>query len=110
MLIVTIIAGTPVLATLLDRVGRRVAGLAQSGACTRRRWLFELVDMKGDLGALAFGALLAGPRQGKRAVQALLSLKDLFLVGFFLSIGMTGIPEWGCSRWLAAAGDSGQTA
>ena len=96
MLIVTIIAARPVLATLLDRVGHGELQvlfglvLALGGAA-----LFELVDMKGDLGALAFGALLAGHAKANELFKALLSLKDLFLVGFFLSIGMTGIPEWG---------------
>ena len=96
MLIVAIIAARPVLATLLDRVGHGELQvlfglvLALGGAA-----LFELVDMKGDLGALAFGALLAGHAKANELFKALLSLKDLFLVGFFLSIGMTGIPEWG---------------
>ena len=96
MVIVAIIALRPMLAALLDRVGHGELQvlfglvLALGGA-----GLFELVDMKGDLGALVFGALLAGHPKASELFKALLSLKDLFLVGFFLSIGMAGIPEPG---------------
>ena len=55
--------------------------------------LFKLVDMKGDLGALLLGILVAShPKSGELA-KALLGLKDLFLVGFFLSIGMQAMPS-----------------
>ena len=54
--------------------------------------LFELVGVKGDLGALVAGVMLAAhPRSGEIA-KTMLSLKDLFLLGFFLSIGLTGEP------------------
>lgn len=60
--------------------------------------LFELVDLKPDLGALLAGLLLAGhPRAGELA-ERLLSFKDLFLVGFFLSIGLAGTPSTGA--WI----------
>jgi hypothetical protein len=49
--------------------------------------------MKGDLGALVFGALLAGHAKASELFKALLSLKDLFLVGFFLSVGIAGVPD-----------------
>ena len=55
--------------------------------------LFEAVDMKGDLGALVFGVLLASHRKSDELAKALFSLKELFLVGFFLSIGLTGLPS-----------------
>lgn len=51
--------------------------------------LFELVSLKGDLGALFFGILLAQHPKSSELAKSLLSLKDLFLVGFFLSIGMS---------------------
>jgi glutathione-regulated potassium-efflux system ancillary protein KefC len=52
--------------------------------------VFELVSIKGDLGALILGVLLAShPRAGDLSRQ-LLGIKDLFLVGFFLSIGLSG--------------------
>lgn len=53
---------------------------------------FELVGLKGDLGALVLGTLLgAHPRSGELA-NTMLRFKDLFLLGFFLSIGMAGRP------------------
>lgn len=55
--------------------------------------LFELVDIKADLGVLIMGALLAGTQKGKELARNLLQLKDLFLVGFFLTIGMDGLPS-----------------
>ncbi|KAA6183246.1 potassium transporter Kef [Thiohalocapsa marina] len=54
--------------------------------------LFELTQVKGDLGALLLGVLIAShPKSGELA-KTLLGLKDLFLVGFFLSIGLGGPP------------------
>ena len=56
--------------------------------------LFELVNLKGDLGALILGMLLAGHPKASELAKALLSFKELFLVGFFLSVGMTAPPGW----------------
>lgn len=56
--------------------------------------LFELVGMKGDLGALALGALLASHTKAKHLANILMNFKDVFLVCFFLSIGLTGLPTW----------------
>lgn len=55
--------------------------------------LFEAVDMKADLGALVFGALFANTPKADELSKVLLSIKELFLVGFFLSIGMSGLPN-----------------
>ncbi|MDG1461786.1 MAG: cation:proton antiporter [Luminiphilus sp.] len=52
----------------------------------------ELVGLKGDLGALLIGAMLAGEQKTKALAANLIQLKDLFLVGFFLSIGLGGWP------------------
>ena len=52
--------------------------------------LFNLVDMKGDLGALILGALLAAHPSAAEMSKKLMGFKDLLLVGFFLSIGMSG--------------------
>ena len=54
--------------------------------------LFELVGMKGDLGALVVGILIAGNERTEELAKTLLGFKDLFLLGFFLSIGQAGIP------------------
>lgn len=55
--------------------------------------LFEVFNIKGDLGALVLGALLAGGGKSSELAKSLLDLKDLFLVGFFVSIGLNGLPD-----------------
>jgi len=52
--------------------------------------LFELFGVKGDLGALIMGVLISTHLKSHEMAKSMLSFKDLFLVGFFLSIGMTG--------------------
>ena len=53
---------------------------------------FELVGLKPELGALLAGvAVSTNPRAGEMA-DRLMDFKDLFLVGFFLSIGLAGTP------------------
>jgi len=54
---------------------------------------FKLVGLKPDLGALVFGVLLATHAKSSELSKQLLGFKDLFLVGFFLSIGMGRQPE-----------------
>ena len=55
--------------------------------------LFELVNIKGDLGALIFGIMLAQHEKASELAKSLLSFKDLFLIGFFLTIGLTALPD-----------------
>jgi len=56
---------------------------------------FELIGLKGEIGALVMGLLLSNhPRAGELS-DSLWALKEVFLVGFFLSIGMSGLPDWG---------------
>lgn len=55
---------------------------------------FELVGIKGDVGALVFGMLFANHPKANEMTKALLSFKELFLVGFFLTVGMTAVPGW----------------
>ena len=57
-------------------------------------YLFESVGVKADLGALLLGVLLAGHPKTDELSKALLSFKDLFLIGFFLTIGLTGALSW----------------
>ena len=54
--------------------------------------LFELVNIKGDLGALLIGMYLSSHPKATEINKSLLSFKDLFLIGFFLSIGFSAIP------------------
>jgi predicted Kef-type K+ transport protein len=53
---------------------------------------FSLVGLKSDLGALVLGVLVAGHPRASELSKALFGFKELMLVGFFLSIGMTGLP------------------
>lgn len=53
-------------------------------------WLFDLVGVKGDLGALILGALMASHPSAAEMSKKLMGFKDLLLVGFFLSIGLAG--------------------
>jgi len=54
--------------------------------------LFEMVGIKGDFGALVLGLLLSGHAKTNELAKALLNFKELFLIGFFLDIGLTGLP------------------
>jgi len=54
--------------------------------------LFELVNIKGDLGALLIGMFLSTHSKASEIYKSLLSFKDLFLIGFFLSIGFSALP------------------
>ena len=62
--------------------------------------LFELFDLKGGLGALALGLVMAGNAKTKELYSRLAGLKDLFLVGFFLQIGYYGLPTG--AMWAVA--------
>lgn len=55
--------------------------------------LFEALGLKGDLGALTMGLLLAGHPAATELSRQLSSIKDILLVGFFISIGMTEVPH-----------------
>jgi glutathione-regulated potassium-efflux system ancillary protein KefC len=83
----------PVFARILDWSGHRellvLAGLSLTlgGAA-----LFDLVGLKADLGALVAGALVSKAPKAKELSNALMAIKDLLLVGFFLTIGLNGLP------------------
>jgi glutathione-regulated potassium-efflux system ancillary protein KefC len=54
---------------------------------------FESVGLKGDLGALFIGVLVGQHSKSKELAKSLIGLTDLLLVGFFLSIGLKGLPD-----------------
>lgn len=54
---------------------------------------FEAVGLKPDLGALAMGVLMGGHPKARELGKTLQSYKDLFLVAFFLNIGLSGLPD-----------------
>ena len=84
----------PLLFKIIDTVGRGelmvLFGflLAIGGA-----EIFELVGIKGDLGALVLGIMVASHPKTEELAKTMLGFKNLFLLGFFLSIGLNGLPS-----------------
>jgi predicted Kef-type K+ transport protein len=95
----------PVLFRLLDLVGHgellvlfgAVAALAIGGAG------FELVGLSPELGAVLVGVLMADHRRSQELSHAIWGLKELFLIGFFLDIGLRGMPTFETLRLLVIA-------
>ena len=91
LMILLLIPARPLLIYVLGKVGHGellvLCGLllALGGAA-----FFELVGLKGDLGALVLGALIANSAKANEMAKTMLGFKDLFLVAFFLSIGLSG--------------------
>jgi len=54
---------------------------------------FDYVGLSPELGALMMGAMLARHRRSTELYTALWGVKEIFLVGFFLQIGMSGLPS-----------------
>lgn len=54
---------------------------------------FEAVGLSSELGALLFGAVLANHPRSQELAKSLWSVKEIFLVGFFLQIGIGGLPD-----------------
>lgn len=66
---------------------------------------FEVVGLKADLGALIMGILLAPHARASDLAKSLMNIKDFLLVGFFLEIGLAGLPSmqtFGASLLLVA--------
>jgi predicted Kef-type K+ transport protein len=57
--------------------------------------IFEFVGLKGDLGALVAGVMMASHVKADELSKNMLGFKDLCLLGFFLSIGLSGPPSVG---------------
>ncbi|MEM6481388.1 MAG: cation:proton antiporter family protein [Pseudomonadota bacterium] len=101
-----LIFATPLLRPLLHRVldfaGHDevlvLAGLAL--AFVIGGYGFEIIGLKGEIGALVMGLLLSSHPRASELSNSLWSLKEVFLVGFFLSIGMAGLPDWN-ALWFA---------
>ncbi len=55
---------------------------------------FESVGLKADLGALFVGVLIGQHPKSKELGKSLGSIIDILLIGFFLSIGLKGLPDW----------------
>ena len=94
-LLLSLIPLRMVLFYVMDRVGHQelfiLFGLALALGSYEA---FELAGLKGDLGALVAGVMLASHRETDGLAKSLLGLKDFFLVGFFISIGLNGLPTF----------------
>ncbi|PMH46855.1 potassium transporter Kef [Vibrio sp. 10N.286.49.B3] len=84
----------PIFYKLLDNVGHGemliLAGIFF--ALVAGAGLFQVVGMKPDLGALILGMLLAGHNKASELSKSLFNLKEVFLVCFFLNIGLSDKP------------------
>jgi predicted Kef-type K+ transport protein len=56
---------------------------------------FQAVGLGAEIGALVMGLLLSTHPRAKELSDAIWGLKEIFLVGFFLQIGMSGLPGIG---------------
>lgn len=93
--LVLLVATVPVLRLAWARVGHGVMQVlfAVVVALVPGYALFEAVGLKGELGALVVGALLAADPRARELAATIFSLKDLLLVAFFVGIGLTGLPS-----------------
>jgi len=55
--------------------------------------LFEQAGLSSELGALVAGVLLADHERAEELSDKLWGLKEVFLVGFFLQVGLYGLPD-----------------
>ncbi len=86
----------PIINKIVDQVGHgELIPLTGFFVALGSYELFELVNVKGDLGALLIGMFLSSHPKASEINKSLLSFKDIFLIGFFLSIGFSAIPTLG---------------
>ena len=90
LLLVLLVPGAWLVRRAWDRLGHGELQLlfGITMALVPGYWLFEQLGLKGDFGAMIVGLLLAGhPRAGELS-HDLFGLRELLLVGFFVSIGL----------------------
>ena len=94
LLLLALPLARPLLRLLLDKAGHGevlvLFGLAMTAFGAE---LFGALSVKPDIGVLVFGILLGGHEKSTELYKALVSFKDFFLLGFFLSIGLIGLPD-----------------
>jgi predicted Kef-type K+ transport protein len=57
-------------------------------------YLFEYLHLSAELGAFCIGLLHSGEEKSEELKEKLWGLREAFLIGFFLQIGLTGAPTW----------------
>ena len=93
-----LLLGLPLLRPLLSRLldyaghGELLVVLGVLLALGLGGYGFQSAGLSPELGALVTGALLANHPRAEELSRALWSLKEIFLVAFFLEIGMSGAP------------------
>jgi predicted Kef-type K+ transport protein len=55
--------------------------------------LFTAFNLSGELGALIVGMIFANDERGEQLEKKIWGIKEAFLVGFFLDVGLGGFPE-----------------
>jgi predicted Kef-type K+ transport protein len=85
----------PLIAKLLDYCGHgELLVLCGAVLAFGGGELFAQAGLSSELGALFLGVMLADHRRGQELTDVLWGLQELFLVGFFLNIGLSGLPTW----------------
>lgn len=94
-LLVLVVFAKPLLDRLVDFAGHDeiLALFAVLLAVGAGGYGFEALGLSGEVGALLLGALLAGHARAVELADVLWGMKEVFLVGFFLSIGLGGMPS-----------------
>lgn len=93
----------PLLYRLLDRCGHdELLVLAGLGLAVVFGGMgFAALGLSGELGALVVGVLVGGHARARELGHDLWAMKEIFLVAFFLWIGLAGLPTG--RDWLVAA-------
>ena len=87
-------AGHDELLVILGMLGALVVGGAG----------FAAMGLSSEIGALVAGLMLAGHPRAKELGHSMWALKEVFLVGFFLEIGLAGMPDAQALGFALAAG------
>ncbi|WP_370625074.1 cation:proton antiporter [Corynebacterium sp. TAE3-ERU12] len=92
----------PLLARMPDRVRRtELMVLGGVAAAIAGYTLFSAAGLAGDFGALIAGVMISGHPIAQRLFDALVSVKELLLVAFFIQIGLSGFPD--AAGWAVVA-------
>ncbi|MCZ7599384.1 MAG: cation:proton antiporter [Gammaproteobacteria bacterium] len=96
-LLVLVVFAKPLLDRLVDFAGHDeiLALFAVLLAVGAGGYGFEALGLSGEVGAPLLGAPLASHARAVELADVLWGMKEVFLVGFFLSIGLGGMPSLG---------------
>jgi predicted Kef-type K+ transport protein len=102
-LVLLVPVAIPLFHRIIDRVGHGelLVLLGAVLALGVGAYGFESVGLSAELGALVVGMALAGHRRAVELGEALWGIREFFLVGFFLTVGLAGLPTL-ATLWLAA--------